>query len=76
LTTYHAQTGPVAEYYKKKGAVTGLCKTCFADVFDIRTGIWAGLDAAQRPATVWAKLDEILQAAAHQQKQQKATASA
>jgi len=41
LLTYHEQTGPVAEYYKKRG-------------------IWQGIDAAQKPSTVWGTLDAIL----------------
>lgn len=34
LATYHQQTEPITEYYKK-------------------TGIWAGVDAAQAPSAVW-----------------------
>lgn len=38
LVTYHKQTEPIVEYYRK-------------------TGIWSGVDASQKPATVW---DDIL----------------
>jgi adenylate kinase len=58
LTTYHAQTGPVAEYYKKKGELPPP-RSPF--VRTVLAGIWVGLDAAQRPATVWGRLDQILQ---------------
>ncbi|GAA6060962.1 hypothetical protein JCM10212_006544 [Sporobolomyces blumeae] len=49
LDTYHKQTGPVAEYYKKKN-------------------IWTGVDAAQAPKTVWAKLQSIFDAVEQQKK--------
>lgn len=38
LGTYHQQTEPIVDYYKK-------------------AGIWSGIDASQKPATVW---DDIL----------------
>lgn len=41
LTTYHQQTGPVVDYYRK-------------------TGIWAGIDAAQSPALVMKSISAML----------------
>jgi len=55
LHTYHDQTGPVADYYKK-------------------ANIWQGIDAAQKPTTVWNTLDAILQKCATSGATQKATA--
>ncbi|GAA98155.1 uncharacterized protein L969DRAFT_93236 [Mixia osmundae IAM 14324] len=49
LSTYHKQTGPVAEYYKKKG-------------------VWHGVDAAQKPETVWKSIEKIFKEAAEQDK--------
>lgn len=42
LITYHSQTTPVIEYYR-------------------RTGIWKGVDAAQKPNTVWTNLVAIFE---------------
>jgi len=39
LTTYHKQTGPVAEYYKKKGVWTGI------DAAQSPDTVWKSLDA-------------------------------
>ncbi|KAJ9121392.1 adenylate kinase [Naganishia onofrii] len=55
LTTYHKQTGPVVDYYRK-------------------TGIWAGVDAAQSPKLVWGSISSILDA--HNATAKAATAAA
>lgn len=41
LATYHSQTAPVVEYYKK-------------------SGIWQGVDASQKPASVWTDILKCL----------------
>lgn len=41
LVTYHKQTEPIVEYYRK-------------------SGIWSGVDASQKPATVWADILKCL----------------
>lgn len=41
LLTYHKQTEPIVDYYRKNG-------------------IWSGIDASQKPATVWADILKCL----------------
>ncbi|ABN66715.1 Adenylate kinase (ATP-AMP transphosphorylase) [Scheffersomyces stipitis CBS 6054] len=41
LVTYHKQTEPIVDYYRK-------------------TGIWSGIDASQKPATVWTDILKCL----------------
>ncbi|KAF8000893.1 hypothetical protein HF325_004682 [Metschnikowia pulcherrima] len=41
LVTYHKQTEPIVDYYRK-------------------TGIWSGVDASQKPSTVWSDILKCL----------------
>ena len=51
LASYHDQTTPVVEYYKKRGSHVKLIK--------LMIGIWKPVDAAQNQEVVWASLSAI-----------------